>query len=229
MFFPERILNVQPADKVLEIGPGADPHPRSDVLLELKYENEEEVVRQFGHERKLETEKQVVFYDGKTFPFKDKEFDYVICAHVLEHVPDVEGFLSEIFRVGKKGYFEYPLPYYDYLYNIDAHLNFLKFNDGVLKYMKKSEMPLDAFRPAQEFLFQSLVKGHTKLIDNLLPYFMEGYEWDKPFPAKRVTGFAEVCPANVELPKASEKPLFTLGPKRLLVELLRSVKHKGKY
>jgi len=126
MFFPQRITKIKESDKVLEIGPGADPHPRSDVLLELEFESQEDYSRQFGHDRKLETKKKILFYDGKSFPFKDKEFDYVICAHVLEHVEDVESFLSELFRVSKRGYVEYPLAYYEYLYNFDVHLNFVK-------------------------------------------------------------------------------------------------------
>ena len=42
MFFQDRIKNILPTDRVLEIGPGADPHPRSNVLLEKKFGTEEE-------------------------------------------------------------------------------------------------------------------------------------------------------------------------------------------
>lgn len=38
-------------------------------------------------------------YDGQSFPFADDEFDYVYTSHVLEHVTDLEGFLSETGRV----------------------------------------------------------------------------------------------------------------------------------
>ena len=44
----------------------------------------------------------------KKLPFKDKEFDYVICAHVIEHVNDPVMFKSEIERIGKAGYIELP-------------------------------------------------------------------------------------------------------------------------
>jgi len=148
---------------------------------------------------------------------------------VIEHVEDVEFFMSEIFRVAKRGYLEYPLAYYEYLYNFDVHLNYVKYDDGVLKYMKKSETPLDEFKPAQNFLFQAFIKGHTKLIDDLLEYFMEGFEWEKPFTVKHVSKFEEVCHKNVELPRGTQKPLYSYGPKRLLKELLRSVTNRGKY
>ena len=41
-------------------------------------------------------------------PFKDKEFDYVILSHVLEHVPNLIEFISEIERISKAGYIELP-------------------------------------------------------------------------------------------------------------------------
>tara|TARA_B100000029_G_scaffold474766_1_gene517418 strand:+ start:219 stop:860 length:642 start_codon:yes stop_codon:yes gene_type:complete len=41
-------------------------------------------------------------------PFKDKEFDYVILSHVLEHVPNLLEFVSEIERIAKAGYIELP-------------------------------------------------------------------------------------------------------------------------
>ncbi len=44
----------------------------------------------------------------KKLPFKDKEFDYVICTHVIEHVNDPISFKEEIERVGKSGYIELP-------------------------------------------------------------------------------------------------------------------------
>lgn len=38
-------------------------------------------------------------------PFKDNEFDVVFCNHVLEHIPDDEKAMQELFRVLKKGGF----------------------------------------------------------------------------------------------------------------------------
>jgi len=56
------------------------------------------------------------FYKGKNFikitkkilPFKDKEFDFVITSHVIEHVEDFEFFIKEIERISTKGYIELP-------------------------------------------------------------------------------------------------------------------------
>ena len=56
------------------------------------------------------------FYKGKNFikieekklPFKDKEFDFVIASHVIEHVEDFEFFVRELERISNKGYIELP-------------------------------------------------------------------------------------------------------------------------
>ena len=36
---------------------------------------------------------------GKKLPFQDKEFDYIILSHVMEHVENIEDFKKEIERV----------------------------------------------------------------------------------------------------------------------------------
>lgn len=126
MFFPERITSIKSSHRVLEIGPGSTPHPRADVLLEKRYSSTSEYYAQCGNEGSKEFDQRFVFYDGRKFPFNDHEFDYVICSHVLEHISDIEYFLSEVFRVSKAGYFEYPLIYYDYIYDIAEHITFLK-------------------------------------------------------------------------------------------------------
>lgn len=186
MFFSDKIVSIKSTDKVLEIGPGSDPFHRSDILLEMKFDNEAEYEKQFGHSEKLKTDKPIVFYDGKVFPFKDNEFDYVICSHVLEHVHDIPFFLSEIFRVAPKGYFEFPLISYEYLYNIDAHVSFLKFDGEKLLYLSKNRTDLSYFKPVQTFLLETLRKGHSKMIVDLPEHFIQGFEWFKKFESREV-------------------------------------------
>jgi SAM-dependent methyltransferase len=44
-----------------------------------------------------------IFYDGKTIPCKDKEFDSILSSQVFEHVFNPNDFLKEINRVTKMG------------------------------------------------------------------------------------------------------------------------------
>ncbi len=90
--------------KVLEVGPGSNPTKRADVLVE-KFLNDDTHrrggLRIFPHQKLIES-------DGENLPFRDKEFDYVICSHVLEHANDPVKFISEQMRVAKMGYIEIP-------------------------------------------------------------------------------------------------------------------------
>ena len=76
-------------------------------------------------------DRNFVKISGKELPFKDKEFDFVITSHVLEHVEDPELFLKEIQRVSKSGYIEVPTKLEDNLVfeNKTAHLWHLEFDD----------------------------------------------------------------------------------------------------
>ncbi len=37
------------------------------------------------------------------YPFNNDEFDEVVCRHVIEHVPDVLGFVNELHRITRSG------------------------------------------------------------------------------------------------------------------------------
>lgn len=181
MFFPEKILSIKKTDRVLEIGPGSMPFPRADFFLEKKFDSDEVRLQQSGNAIPASLKKPVYFYDGGSFPFDDKEFDYVICSHVIEHVEDVEHFGSELFRIANKGYLEYPTIYYEYLYNFKVHLNFLKKNNNNLFYLKKNNLDFDKYYAVQKFFYESLTKGYTNIVDDLKIYMFEGFEWIEPF------------------------------------------------
>ena len=79
------------------------------------------------------------FYKGKNFikisekklPFKDKEFDFVIASHVIEHVEDFEFFVKELERISTKGYIELPTRLADNLVfeNKNDHIWWFAYND----------------------------------------------------------------------------------------------------
>ena len=87
---------------VLEVGSGGNPYPRANVLLDAYLETRERHWEALIHDR------PTVLSFGENLPFKDKSFDYVIAAHVLEHTPYPEKFLAELQRVARAGYIETP-------------------------------------------------------------------------------------------------------------------------
>ena len=114
------ILEKNPNWKILDIGCGYSANKRATTLADIKD------LSKFYKERnfvKIETE--------KALPFKDKEFDFVIASHVLEHVKDIKFFISELERISKKGYIELPTRLGDNLVfeNVKEHLWWFIYDD----------------------------------------------------------------------------------------------------
>ena len=67
----------------------------------------------------------------KNLPFKNKEFDFVISSHVLEHVEDIFYFIKELERISSKGYIEIPTKLEDNLVfeNKNDHKWHFEFDD----------------------------------------------------------------------------------------------------
>ena len=82
--------------KVLDIGCGYRAHPKASVIADVQD------LSNYYKERKF------IKINEKKLPFKDKEFDFVIASHVIEHVEDFEFFIKELERVSSKGYIELP-------------------------------------------------------------------------------------------------------------------------
>lgn len=180
LYFPERIKSIKETNKVLEIGPGSSPFPRSDVLLEKKF-GDKESLEQRGLQPKIEYNKPIYYYDGSKFPFKDNEFDYVVCSQVLEHVPTNEfaNFIKEIERMAKRGYIEVPRLFYEYLFNFHVHRWLINFKDGKLLLLDKSKVK---FSNIQDVFYLMLKYGGKKkeitLVNDFIDLFMIGYEWE---------------------------------------------------
>ena len=82
--------------KIIDIGCGYRAHKNASVIADIQ---------DFSNYYK---ERRFVQIQGKNLPFKDKEFDFVIASHVIEHVDDFEFFIKELERISSKGYIELP-------------------------------------------------------------------------------------------------------------------------
>lgn len=103
-------------DIVLDVGSGDRPHLRANIICD-KYEDGETAERGGN----MIKDRPLVIGDIYDLPFKNKSVDAVICQHLLEHVVDIEGALSELDRVGKRGIIRTPSAIAEKLFSRDFH------------------------------------------------------------------------------------------------------------
>ena len=119
LIYINSILNQNQNWNVLDIGCGYSPHPAANTICDVQ------------DLKKNYLDKKFVQLKEKKFPFKDKEFDFVIASHVIEHVEDIDFFIKELQRVAKKGYIEVPTKLEDNLVfeNKNDHVWHMDFDD----------------------------------------------------------------------------------------------------
>jgi SAM-dependent methyltransferase len=164
-------LKIKSGERVLEVGGGHNPHPRANVVVD-KYADSN-----FHRSGDLKVLKQQTFMeaDGEALPFKDKEFDYVICCHVLEHAEDPVKFLSEQFRVAKRGYIETPSLLGEYLFPRISHKWILHEYKDVLYLVDKEKLGfiygydlgelVQDYLPTHSIGFKIVERTHPNLIN----------------------------------------------------------------
>ena len=77
---------IKASDLILEIGSGDNPNPYSHVLVDKYFEP---TPHRKNTPMKID-DRPIIIGDAEKLPFKDKSFDYVICSHLVEHIPNVE-------------------------------------------------------------------------------------------------------------------------------------------
>jgi len=104
---------------ILDLGCGYRANENAKVIADVK---------DFSNHYK---DKKFVKINEKKLPFKDKEFDFVIASHVIEHVNDFEFFIKEIERIAPRGYIELPTKLADNLVfeNVDDHIWLFQYDD----------------------------------------------------------------------------------------------------
>lgn len=194
MFFKEKITAIKKNYRVLEVGPGGSPYPRSDVYLEKNFSDEEETIAQKGFSLNKIDEKKTVYYDGGKFPFKDKEFDYVICSHVLEHVPesDLPLFICELERVAKRGYIEFPNVFYELINFQPVHLWFMNYHNNQIILLEKCKFKSNLIHKLYREMFYNPDNFFQPTFSKYKEFFFCGFEWKDKINFSFVDSFEEL-------------------------------------
>ncbi len=115
----DKLLEQNSNWKILDIGCGYTAHKNATVICDVQDLS------------KYYKDRNFIKLNQNNLPFKDKEFDFVIASHVIEHVKDVNVFIDELERISSKGYIELPTILEDNLVfeNKNDHLWHMEFND----------------------------------------------------------------------------------------------------
>ena len=105
--------------KILDIGCGYRANENANVLAD---------VQDLSH---IYKDRKFVKITTDKLPFADKEFDFVIASHVIEHVEDFESFIKELERISSQGYIELPSRLADNLVfeNKEDHIWWFNYDD----------------------------------------------------------------------------------------------------
>lgn len=116
MSLPEEAL-------VLDIGGASAPFKRANYLIDAVGYESIYWGQAKGPGKIMFNEKTFVKQDicsREPWLFRDKQFDFSICSHVLEDIRDPIWVCSEIIRVSKAGYIEIPSRLYETTFNLEA-------------------------------------------------------------------------------------------------------------
>jgi len=131
------LFNLKDTDYVLDVGGGHVPFPRANVIVEKFPEKKYDF---FPSERGapvvIPEGAKLIKADATDMPFKDKEFDFVVCAETINHVKNPIGVCKEIIRVGKRGYMEVPGPLFEIFASHPQHLHICLWDGKTLRFVR---------------------------------------------------------------------------------------------
>jgi SAM-dependent methyltransferase len=185
-----------PVDKnalVLEVGSGASPYFRANVLCDAYEETQERFFTPLVHDR------PTILALVEKLPFKNDSFDFVIASHVLEHSADPERFIGEIQRVGRAGYIEVPDAFMERLTHYGFHRLEITDKDGELLIRKKKnyiqdEEVVGLFHNKARTIFPNWASRYPF-------HFHVRYYWERTSGGIKYTILNPNCPADWEAPQ----------------------------
>jgi len=173
-------FKIDPNDSVLDIGSGHHPFPLATHLADLKPDDNFDR----GGGVLVKDDRPFFSIDIEKMPFQVKEFDFVYCSHVLEHVDDPIAACKEIMRIGKRGYIETPTRASDMLYNYSyLHKWHVAITENALIFVEYSDRErqgtgISYFEQQQRNDYENPVK---ELIFNNRELFCNMFIWNESF------------------------------------------------
>ncbi len=149
-------FGIRKGDKVLDVGCGARPYIFATHLADVSLSDN---TQRFGGSV---PPTHLPFYECsvESMPFKDREFDFVYCSHVMEHVGDPAAACREVMRIGKRGYIECPRSWVEYAFHSIAHRWLVDQERNCLIFREKLDEERNDFLGIQYSIF-SWLKDRT--------------------------------------------------------------------
>jgi SAM-dependent methyltransferase len=183
---------------VLDVGSGDKPHWRADVLVD-RYVAREHAGQRSGRAAAA-VARPLFDAEASALPFADGAFDYVVCSHVLEHVPDPAAVAAELARVARAGYVEVPDAASAKILDFPSHVWWCRLDGSTLVFTPKSARAFDL--EIGEYIERAGIERRLdRLLDSEFDERVIGVRWTGRLDV-RVEG--PVDPAFLALARAAD-------------------------
>ena len=133
--FESSTYNIKRDDIVLDVGGGNRPLLRSNIVLDKYMFNDYE--RPSTGTLRRNKYRHLIIGDCVHLPFKNKSIDFLYCRNLLEHIKEIDIFISEIQRVARRGVLIAPSILNENFDNQYFHCWLIKRNDNKLIFQAK--------------------------------------------------------------------------------------------
>jgi SAM-dependent methyltransferase len=131
-----RNFHIKKGEKVLDVGCGTLPFPLATHLADISLSDNSQ---RFNCPIPR-TSLPLFECSVEDMPFGNSEFDFVYCAHVLEHVSDPAAACREVMRVGKRGYIECPRSWTEFIFHAEEHRWLVDHEKNCLIFREKLDL-----------------------------------------------------------------------------------------